>query len=71
MNPIKNPYGGGKISIPNIGPKIKFKKKNISKCFDICHDENIGNYGYIGTSILRIYWIYQRYIDEYFGKKYR
>ena len=25
-------------------------------------DENIGNHGYIGTSILRIYWIYQRYI---------
>ena len=27
MNPIENPYGGGKISIPNIGPKIKLKKK--------------------------------------------
>ena len=29
-------------------------------------DENIGNHGYIDTSILRIY---QRYIDGYFGKK--
>ena len=35
MNPIENPYGGGKTSIPNIGPKIKFNKKYISKCFDI------------------------------------
>ena len=32
------------------------------------NDENIGNYGYIGTSILRIY---QRYIGGYFEKKYR
>ena len=31
-------------------------------------DENIGNHGYIGTSILRIY---RRYIGGYFGKKYR
>ena len=23
-------------------------------------DKNINNYGYIGTSILRIYWIYRR-----------
>ena len=30
-------------------------------------DENIGNHGYIGTSILRIY---RRYIGGYFGKKY-
>ena len=29
-------------------------------------EENIGNHGYIGTSIL---WIYRRYIDGYFGKK--
>ena len=28
-------------------------------------DENIGNHGYIGASIL---WIYRRYIGEYFGK---
>ena len=34
-------------------------------------DKNIGNYGYIGTSILRIYRIYQRYIDGYSEKKYR
>ena len=33
-------------------------------------DENIRNHGYIGTSILPIYRIYQRYIDGYFGKKY-
>ena len=32
-------------------------------------EENIGNHGYIGTSILRIYRIYQRYIGGYFGKK--
>ena len=31
-------------------------------------DENIGNHRYISTLIL---WIYRRYIDEYFGKKYR
>ena len=31
-------------------------------------DENIGNHGYIGTSILRIYRIY---IGGYSGKKYR
>ena len=30
-------------------------------------DENIGNHGYIDTSIL---WIYRRYIGRYFGKKY-
>ena len=28
----------------------------------ITNDENIGNHGYIGTSILRIYRIYRRYI---------
>ena len=37
----------------------------------ITEDENIRNYGYIGISILRIYWIYQRYIGEYFDTKYR
>ena len=30
-------------------------------------DENIGNHGYIDTSILQIY---QRYIGGYSGKKY-
>ena len=35
------------------------------------NDENIGNYGYIGISILQIYYIYQRNIDEYFDIKYR
>ena len=35
---------------------------------EIPKDENIGNHGYIGTSIL---WIYWRYIGGYFGKKYR
>ena len=29
-------------------------------------DENIGNYGYIGISILQIY---RKYIDGYFEKK--
>ena len=33
----------------------------------VTNDENIDNYGYIGTSIL---WIYQRYIDRYFDTKY-
>ena len=32
----------------------------------VTKDENIGNYEYIGTLILRIY---QRYINGYFGKK--
>ena len=32
-------------------------------------DENIGNHGYIGNLILRIYRIYRRNIDGYFGKK--
>ena len=36
----------------------------------VIKDENIGNHGYIGTSILRIYRIYRRYIGGYFGKKY-
>ena len=39
----------------------------------VTKDENIGNHGYIGISILRIYRIYRRYIGyigEYFGKKY-
>ena len=31
-------------------------------------DENIGNHGYIGTSILWIYRIYRRYIDGYWKK---
>ena len=30
-------------------------------------DENISNYEYINTSILRIY---KRYINHYFGKKF-
>ena len=34
-------------------------------------NENIGNHRYIGTSILWIYRIYQRYIGGYFGTKYR
>ena len=38
--------------------------------YDISMEENIGNHGYIGTSILRIYRIYWRYIDGYSGKKY-
>ena len=33
------------------------------------NDENIGNHGYIGNLILRIYRIYRRNIDGYFGKK--
>ena len=37
----------------------------------VIKDENIGNYGYIGTSILRIYQIYQKYIGGYSGKRYR
>ena len=36
--------------------------------YDIYKDENIGNYKYIDTSILLIY---RRYINGYFGKKYR
>ena len=32
-------------------------------------DENIGNHGYISTLILRLYQIYWRYINGYFGKK--
>ena len=42
--------------------------------FIASNDENIGNHGYIDTSILqiyRIYRIYRRYIGGYFGKKYR
>ena len=34
-------------------------------------EENIGNHRYIGTSILRIYRIYRRYIGGYSGKKYQ
>ena len=34
-------------------------------------DKNIGNHGYIGSSILQIYQIYWRYIDGYFDTKYR
>ena len=34
-------------------------------------EENIGNHGYIGISILRIYRIYRRYIGGYSGKKYQ
>ena len=33
-------------------------------------DENIDNHRYISTWMLRIYWIYQRYIDKYFETKY-
>ena len=42
----------------------EFAYKNL-----VCINENIDNYGYIGILILRIYWIYRRYIDRYFGKK--
>ena len=31
-------------------------------------EENIGNHGYIGTLILRIYQIYRSYINGYFDK---
>ena len=34
------------------------------------NDENIGNYRYIGNLILRIYRIYRRNIDGYFGKNF-
>ena len=34
-------------------------------------DENIGDYGYIDTSILQIYRIYQKYISRYFDTKYQ
>ena len=45
------------------------EKKIFRKEFKVIYkDENIGNHGYIGTSILRIY---RRYIGGYFGKKYR
>ena len=49
---------------------IKYEKKNsyIVLPHGVLKEENIGNHGYIGTSILRIY---RRYIDGYFGKKYR
>ena len=38
--------------------------------FILTNDENIGNHGYIGTSILWIYLIYRRHIDIYFDTKY-
>ena len=38
-----------------------------NRVLDLVKDENIGNYGYIGNLILRIY---RRNIDEYFGKKF-
>lgn len=41
---------------------------NLIKLFREGKDENIGNYGYIGIPILRIYW---KYIDGYFGKKHQ
>ena len=48
---------------------LKPQLRAIIKARDIIgKDENIGNHGYIGTSILRIY---RRYIDGYFGKKYQ
>ena len=36
---------------------------------DKSKDENISNHEYINTSILWIYRIYRRHIDEYFRKK--
>ena len=35
---------------------------------NVIKDENIGNHGYIGTSILWIYRIYRRYIGGYWKK---
>ena len=61
-----NKLGRSRLS-PHVGPKgtdhpfTKFKLQG--------NDENIGNHGYIGNLILRIYWIYWRNIDGYFGKK--
>ena len=58
-----NKLGRSRLS-PHVGPKgtdhpfTKFKLQG--------NDENIGNHGYIGNLILRIY---RRNIDEYFGKK--
>ena len=40
----------------------EFNTKLRKCCFGRSKDENIGNNGYIGTSILRIYRIYRRYI---------
>ena len=37
---------------------------------DKSKDENISNHGYINISILWIYRIYRRHIDEYFKKQY-
>ena len=42
------------------------KNKKQKKWVVVSKDKNIGNHGYIGSSILRIYRIYQRYINEYF-----
>ena len=58
--------------------RIKIKRRRFWIQTTICetlwraltaNDENIGNHGYIGNLILRIYRIYRRNIDGYFGKK--
>ena len=57
-----------------VGPTMLKPQVPLCELFYLCvlrfKGENIGNHGYIDTSILRIYWIYQRYIGGYFGKKY-
>ena len=52
--------GSGEVPLKFVHPKV-----------DRTKDENIGNYRYIGTSILWIYRIYRRHIDGYFDTKYQ
>ena len=73
-------HAWGKFAISPYSNKQKYVGGfigNILLILVISKDENIGNHGYIGTSILRIYriyrryfWIYRRYIGGYFRKKY-
>ena len=46
--------------------RIEIKTKYMFPFIILCKNENIGNHGYIGNLILRIY---RRNIDGYFGKK--
>ena len=50
--------------------KKRKKNKKQKKWVVVSKDKNIDNHGYIGNSILQIYRIYQRYINEYFDTKY-
>ena len=56
----------GKQMTHEQGNSIGAKEQWVVRGENVSKNKNISNDGYISTSILRVYRIYQRYIDGYF-----